>query len=153
MHQDTKQPWVLMGYHLFAQHGPKGLKVEVLAQRVGKSKSSFYHHFADLEVFIEVLFMHHTERARQVAAQGARCQNVVPELVNMLLDAKEDLLFNRQLRIHHNVPAFRQCLEQACGTVGGAIDGIWADMLGLVDRSSLAQMVLALSLENFYLQI
>ena len=31
--------------------------------------------------------------------------------------------------------------------------GIWAEMLGLSDNSHLAQIVLNLSLENFYLQI
>ena len=153
MTQDATQPWILAAYRLFAQEGPKGLKIEVLAREVGKSKSSFYHHFADLEVFTERLLGYHLERAKLIAQQEAACRNVVPELVNVLLAVKQDLLFNRQLRVHRSIPVFRQCFEAASEKVSGAIAHIWADMLGLADDSALAQTVLKLSFENFCLQI
>jgi AcrR family transcriptional regulator len=47
---DPKQPWINHGYRTFAYEGPTGLKVERLARQVGKSKSSFYHLFADLDI-------------------------------------------------------------------------------------------------------
>ena len=50
---DTKLPWILCGYDIFSKEGSNGLKIEVIARRVNKSKSSFYHHFADLDLFIE----------------------------------------------------------------------------------------------------
>ena len=153
MNQDITQPWLLAAYRLFAQDGPKGLKIEVLAREVGKSKSSFYHHFADMEVFTERLLGYHLERARLIAQQEAACRNVVPDLMNVLLEVKQDLLFNRQLRVHRHVPAFRECFEAASEKVGGAIAQIWAEMLGLADDSALAQVVLKLSFENFCLQI
>lgn len=59
MNDAIKLPWVEAGYQLFAEHGPKGLKVEVIARHVKKSKSSFYHHFSDLEVFTEELLFFH----------------------------------------------------------------------------------------------
>ncbi len=71
MNQDTKQPWILTGYRLFDQQGPVGLKVEVLAREVGKSKSSFYHHFADLEAFTEAMLVHHLQQSRLIAEQEA----------------------------------------------------------------------------------
>ncbi|MFZ4399682.1 MAG: TetR/AcrR family transcriptional regulator, partial [Bacteroidales bacterium] len=40
--------WIIKGYETFAFFGENGLKVEQLAKSVGISKSSFYHHFADL---------------------------------------------------------------------------------------------------------
>ena len=46
-------PWLEVGYAIFSNEGPKGLKIEVLAREVGKSKSSFYHCFADLDIFID----------------------------------------------------------------------------------------------------
>ena len=55
MTKDNKLPWILCGYNIFSKEGPKGLKIEVIARQVSKNKSSFYHHFADLEVFTEIL--------------------------------------------------------------------------------------------------
>ena len=49
------KPWIIKGYELFANKGSLGLKVEVISKAVNKSKSSFYHHFADIEVFLELL--------------------------------------------------------------------------------------------------
>jgi AcrR family transcriptional regulator len=153
MIRDSKQPWILVGYNIFSKEGQTGLKVEVIARKVGKNKSSFYHHFADTEIFIEALLNYHLERAVVIADMEKSCKNVVPDLLNVLIEVKEDLLFNRQLRVNRQIPAFKNCFEKSSKTVGEAILGIWAEMLGLGDNSHLAQIVLNLSLENFYLQI
>lgn len=153
MTKDNKLPWILIGYNIFSKEGPIGLKVEIIARKVGKSKSSFYHHFADMEIFTEALLNHHLERAVVIAEKEKQCKNVVPDLLNVLIEVKEDLLFNRQLRINRQIPAYKMCFEKSSKAVGEAILGIWADMLGLGDNSHLAQIVLNLSLENFYLQI
>ena len=150
---DIKQPWILCGYDLFSKEGPNGLKIEVIARQVNKSKSSFYHHFADLELFTEMLLNYHLERAKIIADRERLCKNVVPELLNLLLEVKQDLLFNRQLRINRHNVAFKNCFEKSSKEVGEAIIGIWAEMLGLTNNSNLARIVLNLSLENFYLQI
>jgi len=150
---NIKIPWIIVGYEMFAAEGPKGLKVEVMARRVQKSKSSFYHHFADLEVFMEVLLEYHFEEAKIIAVKENACKTVVPELLNVILEHKVDLLFNRQLRIHRNNPAFKNCFEKVNQLVGEAIIEIWAKMLGLNHNTYLAMMVLNLSIENFYLQI
>ena len=147
------QPWIVAGYKLFAQEGPAGLKVERLARKVGKSKSSFYHHFADLEVFTEFLLAYHMVRAKDIADRERKCANVIPELLEVILDVRQDLFFNRQLRIHRNIPKFKACFEASSHEVGDAIISIWAQELGLEGNSYLALMVLNLSLENFYLQI
>lgn len=146
-------PWILEAYSIFAHEGPSGLKVERLARLVKKSKSSFYHHFADMEVFIEFLLKYHEEQAIHIAQKEGACKNVIPELLEVILEFKEDLLFNRQLRIHRDVPAYKRCFEKASGDVGAAIVGIWATELGIPGNSGLAMMVLKLTMENFFLQI
>ncbi len=148
-----KKPWVEVGYEIFASEGPNGLKVERLARLVHKNKSSFYHHFADLEVFTEHLLAYHLERSRIIAVRESQCKNVVPELLEVILEFKQDLFFNRQLRIHRNIESFRICFEKSSAEVGEAILDVWAETLGIGGNSHLAQMVLNLSLENFYLQI
>jgi len=47
---DSKEIWVKTGYKIFALNGQGEIKIERLAKIVGKSKSSFYHHFADLDL-------------------------------------------------------------------------------------------------------
>ncbi|MEL6675328.1 MAG: TetR/AcrR family transcriptional regulator [Bacteroidota bacterium] len=148
-----QQAWIDAGYQLFAKQGPPGLKVEVLAREVGKSKSSFYHHFADLEVFTEFLLQYHLEQTALIYEKERACRKVVPELLYVLLEAKTDLLFNRQLRIHRHIPAFQRCFEKTSQEAATSIQDIWAAELGLAENTRLGVMVLQLTLENFYLQI
>lgn len=151
--KDLTLPWILEGYSTFAQAGPSALKVEALARKVGKNKSSFYHHFADMEVFKEFLLNYHLDRADMLAEKEAKCKNVDPELFEVLIEFQEDLFFNRQLRVNRENSSFQKCCEKANQKVAGAIIDIWAEALGLEGRNHLALMVLKLSLENFYLQI
>ena len=153
MFNDRTLPWILAGYRIFAKEGPAALKVEVIAREVGKSKSSFYHHFADLEVFREFLLAYHLQRSTIIAERERACQNLVPDLLEVLVDVKEDLLFNRQLRFNRENPRYRDCFEKSSQEVGEAILIIWAEALDLGDNSYLAGLVLNLVLENFYLQI
>ena len=147
------EPWLTAGYEIFSQEGPNGLKVERLARIVGKSKSSFYHHFADLEIYTSFLLEYHMKQVDVLFEKEKACQRVVPDLLHILVEHKEDLLFNRQLRVHRSVPAFQKCFEKANQLSVESIVGIWAEALGLEHESYLAQMVLMLTMENFYLQI
>jgi AcrR family transcriptional regulator len=147
------QPWILIGYELFSKEGPAGLKVEVMARKVGKSKSSFYHHFADIEVFTEVLLNHHLERSKIIAIRERMCKKMIPDMLNLLVEVKQDLLFNRQLRVNRHIPAYKKCFESANGEVEDAFLEIWSETLGLSENSNAARKVLEQSIENFYLQI
>lgn len=148
----TQHPWIEKGYHTFAYEGPLGLKVERLAREIGKNKSSFYHHFADLEVFIQLLLKHHLEQAHIMAQKEAASTNQ-EELVTALVEHKIDLLFNRQLRVHRQNPDFEACFCQVTDLTVPAFMPIWSKILGLEGQTHLAGLVLQLSLENFYLQI
>ena len=75
---ENKDIWIKTGYEIFALSGENGLKIEVLAKKVGISKSSFYHHFADLEIFIAYLLKFHLHQSEvmadkeQITNQGKR---------------------------------------------------------------------------------
>lgn len=142
-----------MGHMLFARQGPTGLKIEVLAKQVGKSKSSFYHHFADTEVFTEQLLSYHMERVQRIADLERQCLRVVPDLLRLLVTVEEDLLFNRQLRSHRTVLAFRKCIEITDREIAKAILPTWAEAFGLADRPEVARLMLNLVIDNFYLQL
>ncbi|MEL7342383.1 MAG: TetR/AcrR family transcriptional regulator [Bacteroidota bacterium] len=144
--------WIQAGYQTFALEGPQGLKVERLAKQVQKNKSSFYHYFADLDIFTEFLLNHHLQQAQMLAVEEAKCTSL-DELIDRIVAYKFNLLFNRQLRVHREIPAFQQCFEKTNELTAQAIMGMWAKMLGLHDNSYLAALVLKLGIENFYLQI
>ncbi len=106
--KNIQNDWIETGYQTFALEGPKGLKVERISKAVGKNKSSFYHHFADLEVFTSLLLEHHIEQSKMVAAKESDCSDI-EELIDVLILYKIDLLFNRQLRINRENIEFKKC--------------------------------------------
>ncbi len=110
--------WIHTGYDIFAVAGPMGIKVEDLARRVGISKSSFYHHFADLEVFMGFLLTHHLQQSKIIAVKEKSVQNIDPELIHVLLEHKADLLFNRQLRINKQTQCFEKHWKSQTALLG-----------------------------------
>jgi AcrR family transcriptional regulator len=150
---DNKEIWIKKGYEIFAISGPGGLKIEPLAKKVGKSKSSFYHHFADLELFTDILLRYHIQQSKVMAQKEHNAKNIDPELIDILVEHKFDLLFNRQLRINQNVGSFALALKQSNKNVGDAFVNIWIEDLGLRLSKKQIEGIFTLALENFFLQI
>jgi AcrR family transcriptional regulator len=150
---DNNRIWIVTGYRAFAQDGPNGLRIETIARVIGKSKSSFYHHFADLGIFTDLLLDHHLQRATEIAHRMRQCSRLEPDMLDLLVDVKEDILFQRQLRINRQVPAYGRCIAQAHGPIEEALLELWTQALGLEGRSQLAGAMLKLVVDNFYLRI
>ncbi|MEL6558812.1 MAG: TetR/AcrR family transcriptional regulator [Bacteroidota bacterium] len=150
--EEAINSWILAGYQEFASDGPNGLKVERLSRKVGKNKSSFYHYFADLEVYTNHLLRYHLRQAEVLAEREAKCQNV-NELIEIILDHQLDLFFNRQLRINRSNPDFDTCFEQTNQiTIPGFLK-IWKKIIGLPDQTELAASFLQLSMGHFFLSM
>jgi len=152
MKNNIVKPWIALGYETFAKEGAKHLKIEALSRKIGKNKSSFYHLFTDLNVFNTFLLKYHLEQAQIIAEKENNCKSEA-ELIEILIEHKIDLLFNRQLRIHRANKEFEACFLKTNQITGNAIKGIWSEILDLKDDSFLAELVFKFSLENFYLQI
>lgn len=150
--KEREKIWIEVGYHTFAYDGPSSLRVERIAKEVGKNKSSFYHLFVDLKIFTQILLDFHLEQAKCIAQKEANA-NDEKELIEILINHKVDLLFNRQLRFHRENPDFENCFNKINSITFQALMPLWKEIIGLEDNSSLAEMVLALSMDNFYLQI
>ena len=153
MATDNKESWIKAGYEIFALAGQTGLKIEPLARAVGKSKSSFYHHFADIELFVDFLLKHHIQQSYIIADKEQKAKNIEPELINILIEHRTDLLFNRQLRIHQNVKIFTKTLIQSDKIVGDAFKMAWVKDINLQLTPRQLEGVFTLALENFFLQI
>jgi AcrR family transcriptional regulator len=150
---DKKEIWIKAGYEIFASLGPNALKIEPLAKTVGKSKSSFYHHFADIELFTDLLLKHHLKQSKIMAKKEQEAENIDPELINILVEHKIDLLFNRHLRINQNMASYASTLEQSNKIVGDAFVNVWIKDLDLQLTRKQIEGIFTLALENFFLQI
>ena len=149
---NKEQIWIEAGYQTFAFEGPQALRIEKLAKSVGKNKSSFYHFFADLELFTERLLNFHLIQAKVMSDKESNAQNEA-ELTHIILEHKLDLLFNRQLRIHRDNSGFQTCFIKTNEISLPGFMPIWKKAIDLNENNHLAQMVLMLSIENFFLQI
>ena len=125
----------------------------MLARKVGISKSSFYHHFADLDIFTEMLLEYHLEKTGELAIKVKSCKVMVPDCLLMLAEYNIDHLFNRQLRNYRDNYAYQLCFERATDMVLDEFIGIWAEMHGLTNHPQIAKSVLKVVTEIFYHRI
>ena len=150
---EKEQIWIIKGYETFAFWGEKGIKIEKLAKEVGISKSSFYHHFADLDIFIERLLLHHLTMSVTIAEKERKAEKINPDLINILIDHKTDLLFNRQLRINANNLIFKDVLIKSNRIIGNDFIKLWLSDTKLKLTLPQAEGLFELAMENFFLQI
>jgi AcrR family transcriptional regulator len=150
---EKQEIWIIKGYETFALFGEKELKIEKLAKDVGISKSSFYHHFADIDIFIEELLKHHLKISAVIAAKEKLAKTINPELINILLKHKTDLLFNRQLRINSNKSNYNDTLLKSNYIIGKDFISLWLTDTKLNILQKQAEVIFELALENFFLQI
>lgn len=150
---ESKEIWIIAGYEIFALSGESALKVEVLAKKVGISKSSFYHHFADLEVFVEQLLMFHLKQSKIIAEKEKVAKTIDPELIVILVEHKLDLLFNRQLRFNQQNKQYKETLVKSNQIIGNEFVILWAEDLKLTLTHKQLQSLFELALENFFLLI
>ena len=55
--------WIGAALRLLAESGPDAIGIEVLARRLGATKGSFYHHFADRPALLAALLAHWETKA------------------------------------------------------------------------------------------
>ena len=150
MLSEFEKGWIEAGYELFVNEGPKGLKVEVLARTVGVSKSSFYHHFADMEIFRDRLLQWHLFRADEISEQAALCVSM-DDFIAVLATAKQDLLFNKMMRTHAAFDSsYGDCFEKAHLKVISKIERVWADFLGIPHQPEKARSAFRILSDMFY---
>jgi len=150
---DKKSPWLIEAYSLVAEKGMGKINIESLAQKVGSSKSSFYHFFGDTENFRAALFDYHIQRSEALALKISACDNLKPEMLNVFLENKKDILFHKQIRIKREDERCKVCFEVAYKKVENAIFDKWIIHLGLSNQALFAKAFLNLVADNFLLRI
>ena len=149
----SKQEWINKGYEMISEHGFSKVNVEAIARVMNKSKSSFYHYFGDWEGFEDDLLEYHLTLAKAFAIDVSKCENIIPDMLNLFLAHKTDIFFHKQLRINREKPHYKRCFESVYSLFENAILKEWIAFLKLEDQSFLATKILTLISENFLLQI
>ncbi|MEO1653177.1 MAG: TetR/AcrR family transcriptional regulator, partial [Bacteroidota bacterium] len=94
-----KQEWIETGYELVSRIGFLNLNIESFAREMGKSKSSFYHYFGDKEAFELDLLDYHLAQIERYSQDILRCESIRPDFLNILLELKVDMFFQKQVRL------------------------------------------------------
>ena len=103
----TKQQWIEKGYEQFALYGLENLSINKISKEIGSPRASFYHHFGDIEVFIEELLDMHWEINQQFCSIGVqKCKKLFPDLYLLLEQYPITLKFSKQLFLNRNIPAY-----------------------------------------------
>ena len=80
-------------------------------------------------------------------------KTIFPELVDILIEHKADVLFNRQLRIHRENKTYLNTLNKSNKIMGNAFIMLWVKDLKLQLTQKKLEAIFELALENFFLQI
>lgn len=148
-----KNSWIVEGYNFCSTNGFDNIRVEQLAKNVGISKSSFYHYFSDVEGFKEHLTNYHLEQCAILAEKEKNCEELFPDLINILLEHKTDILFHRQLRINRKNEQLEQALNKSIQILGNYSLMLWAKDI----NHNLSQLQLEglfkIATDDFYMRI
>ncbi|MEM6966824.1 MAG: TetR/AcrR family transcriptional regulator, partial [Bacteroidota bacterium] len=153
MKKPKELQWITAGYALFSQKGTNGLNIEWIARSLDKNKSSFYHYFGNAASFEIELLDYHLQRVKAFAELARACEYLVPDVLNLFIERKEDFFFHKQLRLHRENPNYKFCYEKAFKIFEGAFLDKWTDYLGLNHQPLFASTFLQLIAENFLLRI
>ncbi len=150
---NKKGKWINEGYKQFALLGYNSIKIENLSKSVGVSKSSFYHYFVDIDIFIDYLLEHHIKQAKNIAVKESEAISISPDLINILVEHKDDLLFNKQLRFNREIDKFNRIVLESDQLIGNHFILLWKKELKTELNTTQLNGLFELALENFYLQI
>ena len=88
-------------------YGPERISINVINKEIGSPRASFYHHFSDLDIYIDALLEAHFELTQSFIQEGQRkCEKLIPDLYQLLSEFAPDLRFNRQLFINRHIPLY-----------------------------------------------
>ncbi|MCK5701471.1 MAG: TetR/AcrR family transcriptional regulator, partial [Cyclobacteriaceae bacterium] len=82
---NSKQKWIEKGYEHFALYGPENISINAISKEIGSPRASFYHHFSDMEVFINFLLETHLDVFKSYVEEGKEyCDCLIPDFYQLL---------------------------------------------------------------------
>jgi len=150
---EKRKEWVEKSYALVAESGFENLNLNSISRLVGKSKSSFYHYFGDLELFKMELLDYHVKQMNNFSAKISECENIYPSLINVFLEHQLDIFFHKQLRIHRKEPTYKKHIEKIFQVYENAVLEQWNNYFGLNHQKLFSRKFNKFISEHFFLSI
>ena len=143
----VKKKWLEQGYRDFAIDGPDNLSVNQMAKKMGASRSSFYYHFAEIDLFVDEMLSYHWNICMEYNQEGRNsCKTLVPDLYKILAQYPIPLQFSRQLFLNRHIPRYNYVFRKSYETSANMfLLKLFADHLGLqLPESDLKNLFLTL---------
>ena len=130
--KNSKTIWLKEAYAQFARYGRDSLKVDSLASLVGKSRSSFYHLFGDMEEFMHDLLDYHWERSKIFAEELKTIDTFYPGFAKLLEKNKDWAFFHINCSMQRDKDNYcaRQ-FQKVTELIENNITLLWARTIGL----------------------
>lgn len=127
-----REDWLQQGYIDFAEHGPDQLSINRIGKEIGAARSSFYHHFGDVDLFVDELLQFHWGISFEFNARGKEhCKQLIPDLYGLLAEYPVPLMFSMQLFHNRQVPRFDYVFNKTYEvSAKGFLLPLFADHLG-----------------------
>jgi len=136
-----------------AEKGFECLSINVICRFVGKSKSSFYNYFGEIELFREELMAFHLKRAFDFAKKIENCEKIQPDLIEVFMDYKTDIFFYKQLRIYRNNLIYENYNQKIFELFENAVCDKWADYFEFENRQIFVKKFNKFLSEHFLMSI
>jgi len=147
------EAWVKAGYGLLGEEGIEGIKVERLARILQLNKSGFYHYFGSMNIYLQHLLEYHVNVARLVAEEVAGCENLDPDLLQLIIKHKAFFLVESQLLVKCKPSQFGSELDEARRIVNEKILPLWRTATPLPEDVTAALAYLNIILHFFYARL
>jgi AcrR family transcriptional regulator len=142
--------WIKAGYKLLGTEGMDGIKVERLAKILDLNKSGFYHYFGAMELYIKRMLQYHVGLATTIASEVARCQNIDPDLLLLIVEHKSFFLVEAQLLVKARSSHLDEGVDEAGRIVNDELLLLWRKTCDVPEDSSAALGFLNIIRHFFY---
>ena len=103
----SKQLWIEKGYEHFALFGPEGISINAMSKEIGLSRASFYNHFGDLDVFVNILLETHLVEVDKFIIEGKEsCKKLLPDFYQLMEKYSLGIKCHRQIFLNRSIPLF-----------------------------------------------
>jgi len=148
----SKNDVIDVGYALFALEGPEHIE-ERVEQEMGLKHAEFLSRFGAEEIFIEALIAHHIELVDDFLEETEHCTSWDPALLNLIVDYKLTVLFNRQLKQHSGNPVFHLTYNRISYLVQSHAFELWRKYMNLHPHMELSRELYEVLRDVFHSRI